>query len=137
VGILEHGIDNGTPSRHCGDPASHPKHAVTENWVTGEHLPDERSYCDGVTPLGDFVELTVRVPLAGWLKPEDGLTHEELLRDMLEEGLSTYIWDELDASSTKAVLRLRACGKDAVYPLRYNGNGLEVAHEPRHESSGS
>lgn len=124
-------IDNGTPSRHCGLKAGHPKHQNI--------MPADGTYCDGVPPLEDFLELTVRVPLVAYLSLVEYPDHAAALEAILEEGLGTYVWDEIDSARTKVLLRLRAKGEDRVYPLRQipNGIGMEVAHEAQHESSGS
>lgn len=116
MGAMSGGIDNGTPSKHCGNPEPHEKHAVTENWVTGEYLPDERSYCDGVPPLELFVELTVRVPMVA-LFGNDPTTQDKVLGLLHDEGLGILI-DEVTESDTRCALRVRSGdGKDKVYPL--------------------
>lgn len=137
---LSHGIDNGTPSRHCGNDVEHPKHL---NAVLGESAPAsftddgkvmmnarkvvyDGTYCDGVPPLGDFVELTVRVPLTDYLAMTDVPTHSDALNAILDEGLSTYIWDELTSTRTRVALRLRTKGEDRTYPLRPADNQMSM-----------
>ena len=126
-------IDNGTPKRHCGNQELHVKHLnVHASLVDG-------TYCDGVPELGEFVELTVRVPLVAYLNMNDCASHQEALDTILDEGISTYIFDEVHSENSSVVLRLRVKGEDRVYPLRGtdNGMGMEVAHDPRHEPGGS
>lgn len=90
----------------------------------GAHVTDR----DTLTP---FVELAVRVPLTDLFHIDEGFTHEEVLRYVLEEGLGTFIWDELDSPNTRSVLRLRWGGVDRVYPLVHKGNGMVVREHPQ------
>ncbi len=105
---------------YCGAAEPHDRHV---NEILGK-------WCTGVPPLTPFVELTVRVPLVGSMDMGDA-EHSEVLGAILEEGLATYIWDELDSPETKSVLRLRVGGEDRVYPLVHQGNGMVVRELPQ------
>lgn len=117
MGQLSEIIPQG-PNIHCGLLASHSRHpnSGTPSW------------CDGIPPLEPFIELVVRVQLKDHLNP-GGLTHSQLLKDIQEEGLQTYVWDEIDTSGTVAALRVRWGGNDRVYPVV---NGEVVTDEPPH-----
>jgi hypothetical protein len=78
-------------------------------------------WCDGVPVLGPFVELVVRVQLVGEMSMEPA-THEEALMCILEEGVQTYVFDELLSSRTRVALRLRWGGEDRVYSLVPDGD---------------
>ena len=108
MGVVS-GIDNTLTAQHCGQPTSHARHATDGTW------------CDGITPLVPFGELTVRVPLTGHMSMEPA-THDEALHCILDEGLGAYVWDMLDQPTTRAALRLRWGGQDRVYPLTLEGH---------------
>lgn len=111
------------PKLHCGNESLHTPHPNSSGQPPSS-TPEGDSpsvWCDGVPPLKPFVELTVRVPLDNhFISAEDlaDLGHGGALDWIMEEGLSTFIWDEVDSPNTRAVLRLRACGHDRVYPLK-------------------
>lgn len=109
MGEIDPGIGNGLPNQHCGLKASHPMHA------------NDGTYCDGVPPLGPFLELVVRVPLVDELAMT-GADHQEALQCILDEGLQTFAFDELTNPRTSVALRLRWCGEDRVYPLVPDGD---------------
>jgi hypothetical protein len=113
------------PNRHCGNTEPHDRHEnlvnVTPLGSAEEKLvPGDGSWCDGIPPLQEFVELTVRVPLSAYFgdeKPEDlGLDHRAVLQALGEEtGYANFILELADASDSSWVLRLRAAGQDRVY----------------------
>lgn len=91
--------------------------------------------------LEPFLELTVRVPIS-FVSEEKGIYvsakdledmgYEGMLAWILEEGLATFIWDEMDQPYARVALRLRVDGQDRVYPLRpaENGVGMVVRELP-------
>lgn len=113
-------IGNGVPKQHCGLPHEHVNH------TQGGTPEAPHFWCDGVPVLGPFIELVVRVPLVGTLDMGD-VTHAEALEEILEEGLGTYVWDEMFPPNATALasMRLRCGGEDRVYPLRME-NGAWV-----------
>jgi hypothetical protein len=104
-------IGNGLPHKPCG---AIPGHHEVHTYAEGQTTPN--FWCDGVPVLGPFVELTIRVPLVGYLDFEES-DHERTLEAILEE-LGTFTWDEVDSRDTRTVLRLRQGGEDTVHPLR-------------------
>lgn len=99
----------------------HPKHlweepeeirleATTKDRV----LPDQQWFCDGQMPIGDFIELTLRVPLDGHLST-NGLPHDLVLNDIIDEGLGSFTWDERHNPSVRGALRLRVGSDDRCY----------------------
>lgn len=104
-------IGNGLPHKPCGAiPGHHEVHTYAERQTEPSH------WCDGVPVLGPFVELTIRVPLVDEMSMEPA-THEEALMCIMDEGVQTYVFDELLSSRTRVALRLRWGGEDRVYPL--------------------
>jgi len=99
------------PHIHCGDMPQHDKHPNTTNTV----IPN--AWCAGVPPLKSFVELVVRVPLgeADGLKD---LSHEEMVRNISDEGLVSFVIDGIDTEGSSVTLRVRWGGKDRVYPTK-------------------
>jgi hypothetical protein len=100
-------LENGMPSRHCGLLDGHPRHPNL--------MPVDGTYCNGVTPLQPFVELTVRVPTRSLLGAEDN-DHQKVLALLHDEGLGILL-DMLDREETRCALRVRAGAEDRVYPL--------------------
>lgn len=96
------------PMRHCGQPDEHPLH-VNEG-------ADPYTYCDGVSPLEDFFELTIRRPMTDMWQ-EDGLDHDGWLAYFEAEGVSV-VFDEYDSPQSTTLLRIRLKGKDVVYPAK-------------------
>lgn len=75
------------------------------------------AWCDGQPVLEPFVELTVRVPLGEF--GAEGGTHAEVLRDIRDEGIGTYVVDPIGDPGVAVALRLRtADGVDRVYPVK-------------------
>lgn len=109
MGAMSGGIDNGMSKVHCGLAEEHDVHLNSFPETVG-------SYCDGVPPLGHFVELTVRVPMVA-LFGNDPTTQDKVLGLLHDEGLGILI-DEVTESDTRCALRVRSGdGKDKVYPL--------------------
>lgn len=98
------------PNQHCGSTDSHFPHPNPSTLYA-------TAWCDGVLPLEPFVELVVRVPLEHFGFPADH-THEQVVDDIVEEGLVTFTIDEMyHGGHGRAALRVRWGGKDVVYPL--------------------
>ena len=106
---MERGIPNGTPSKHCGNPEPHERHASVGEW------------CDGVPPLEPFLELTVRASvreLFGDVNP----SHQQALHLIARYGLGMLV-DCIEKPETARVLRVRTGdGVDKVYPLLVNAD---------------
>lgn len=132
MGSLDGGVDNGTPSRHCGKIEPHGKHHNVRS-PGGKPLGmnDLPSYCDGVPPLEPFVELTIRASMQE-LFGEMAPTQEQAQHLVARYGLGLLI-DCLDKPETAMVLRVRSGdGQDKVYPLlkRKDGSMMAVTHAP-------
>jgi hypothetical protein len=103
------------PNRHCGNPELHDRHQNIN-----AALATLDSWCDGIPPLAEFVELVMRVPLTAFFGSEGAgehyNTHEEVLDALGEEtGHINYLIEFADAEGTSVTVRLRALGKDKVY----------------------
>lgn len=109
------------PNQHCGNAERHDMHMNEEPGTL------KGSHCDGVPVLPSFVELTVRVPLEAWSMPEG--THEEVLEHLRIEGLNPIV-EAIGEPGIAMVLRVRAGGKDEVYPLVKRDGGPILAVKP-------
>lgn len=98
---------------HCANPHEHPVHSRTREQVGADKLP---AYCDGVSPLEDFFELTIRRPMTDMWK-EESLDHDGWVAYFEAEGLSVVL-DEYDDPQSTVLLRIRLKGKDVVYPVK-------------------
>ena len=112
MGQMSEALPQG-PMVHCGDKESHGQHA---NPTHG----DLDAYCDGVTPLEEFVEITVRVPLSAYFGDEGpqgaGLTsHREVIAAMADNNEQVLGWFWEMADDQLIPLRVRACGEDRFY----------------------
>jgi hypothetical protein len=110
------------PNRHCGDLEPHDRHVNKATLGGGVG-----AWCDGVTPLGAFVELTIRVPLQ-----RAGTSHKAAMAFMERTGLGMFV-SYLDHPNTALVLRARTQdGLDVVYPVvrSDNGKGFKVVVMP-------
>lgn len=115
MGSLSSPLPQG-PRKHCGKLDPHDKHSMPDQGFV--HGPEfKNTWCDGVPPLGPFVELLVRVPL-GNFGPE-GVTHAELMRDICDEGIGTYAIEPIGNPGVSVNLRVRTVdGVDRVYPVK-------------------
>jgi hypothetical protein len=109
MGTLKQPLPQG-PNVHCGKPEEHDVHPN----VTDGRL---NAYCDGVPQLDAFLELVVRVPIAPFGFPKD-MPHEDLVQEIRDEGIGTFVIDQIDDDLSRVALRVRWGGQDRVYPLR-------------------
>lgn len=110
------------PMAHCGDLEPHDKHASVGEFVpvssSGRRVQVGQAWCDGVTPLEPFVELTIRVPLqAGG--PATA-SHEAAMRFVERAGLDVFV-SYIDHPDSSLLLRVRTADLvDRVYPVIRN-----------------
>lgn len=114
------------PNVHCGNEEPHDKHQNARG-IPGVGMTDLPSWCDGVPPLSQFVELTIRVPL----RPEgpSAKDHKTALEVLARHGLSLFV-TYMDHPSTDMVMRVRTADKDRVYPIIKRKGGLAAVVMP-------
>lgn len=93
------------PRRHCGNPENHDRHP---------NLPTDGSWCDGLQPLVDFVEVTVRMPLADFYGPYYDYSKDDFFAHVREDNVNipNWLWGSYDGPYA---VRLRKSGKDRYY----------------------
>jgi hypothetical protein len=95
----------------CPRPELHDKHPNSTNTVV------VNAWCDGQLVLEPFVELVVRVPLKEF-GFDDEMSLAEVVKEIREEGIGTYVIDTMDDPTTRVALRVRWGGEDRVFPVR-------------------
>lgn len=112
------------PMKHCGKLEAHDKHPNLSTVGGGVAM-----WCDGVTPLEPFVELTIRVPLSNG---GAAVSNAAAVKLLATHGMSFFV-NYLDHPKTALVLRARTQdGVDRVYPVIRNaeGKGFKAVEMP-------